>query len=254
MKSINLTKTYVLSSFFILLFCSTLFAQVGIGVKDPEGALDITSSNAGLVPPRVALTNTSAQAPVINPKSGVTTLADGTIVYNTNTNGTPPNNVSPGFYYWSSSAWIPLEQARPVESVSLTTDVLITGSTFTNVSGMSITFVARKSEAHINLTMSGLGFTGSLTFGSFRLYNSTTTSVIGGTNSSAQSLWKSGPNTYSITTWSASFSKKITGLTAGNSYTIVLQAKTDNLLGTDGVAIYPVTYPNTSHATITIIQ
>jgi hypothetical protein len=30
------------------------------------------------------------------------------LVYNTATAGASPNNVTPGFYYWSGSAWIPL--------------------------------------------------------------------------------------------------------------------------------------------------
>lgn len=79
-------------------------AQIGIGTTTPEGALDINSSNNGFIPPRVALTSTIAEAPVSNPQGG--NLAEGTIVWNTNTAGSAPNNVAPGLYYWNGSRWI----------------------------------------------------------------------------------------------------------------------------------------------------
>ncbi|HLP64330.1 hypothetical protein [Flavobacterium sp.] len=75
-----------------------LQAQVGIGTLVPEGALDITSSNDGLLIPRVALVDTST----------VTVLTGTTseLVYNTATSG----DVTPGFYYLSSATgpWVRL--------------------------------------------------------------------------------------------------------------------------------------------------
>jgi hypothetical protein len=204
----------------------------------------------GLLLPRVALSATTNFSPLSAHVAGMT-------VYNTATAGVGGTAVTPGFYYNDGTKWVLLSSKTPepqVKSVSLTTDQIISGTTFTAVPGMSLTFIAEKTEALVNLTISGLGYTGSLTFGTFRLYNSTTATVIGGTNTSAQSLWKNGPSTYSITTWSCVFSKLLTGLTIGSSYTIILQGKTDNLLGTDGVAIYPASMPNSSHATISIIQ
>ncbi len=60
---------------FILVFCSTFcFGQVGINTTDPKGALDITSSNLGLVLPRV-----TQLEDVTNNNSGL--AEDGTIVY-----------------------------------------------------------------------------------------------------------------------------------------------------------------------------
>jgi len=236
--------------FFTLLFFSTIiYAQVGIGTTSPNAnaLLEITSTNQGVLLPRLGLTSTSSFAPLSAHVAGM-------LVYNNVT----INDVTPGYYYNNGSVWVSVGGTAavepPIDSVTLATNEIISGNTFTAVPGMSLTFTARKTEVLVNLSLSGLGFTGSLTFGSFRLYNSTTTSVIGGTNTSAQSLWKSGPSTYSITTWSASFTKKLTGLTIGTSYTIVLQAKTDNLLGTDGVAIYPVANPDTSHATLSILH
>ncbi|MBV1923888.1 MAG: hypothetical protein KUG68_07675 [Flavobacteriaceae bacterium] len=147
-----------------------------------------------------------------------------------------------------------IDKSKPFDSVDLNTDQFISGSTFTAVPGMSVTFTAKKTEALVSLTVSGIAYTNSLTFASLRLYNSTTTTVIGGTNTNAQSLYSTGFSFYSITSWNASFTEEITGLTIGTSYTIILQARTNNILGTDGVAIYPLTYPDTNHATITIFQ
>lgn len=251
MKRITSQRFRELAILSILIFTTPLlYAQVAIGNTNPNtNALleigDATTTTKGLLLPRVNLTATTNATPLSGHVQGM-------VVYNKNTAG----DVTPGFYYNSGAAWVRLSSGTPepqIQSVSLGTDQIISGTTYTTVPGMSLTFTAEKTEAFVNLTISGLGYTGSLTFGSFRLYNSTTATVIGGTNTSAQSLWRTNGNTYSITTWSCAFSKKLTGLTVGNSYTIVLQGKTDNLLGTDGVAIYPASLPNTSHATISIM-
>ena len=88
----------------LLIFVSTISAQVGIGTATPAGALDVTSTTNGILIPRVALTTKAAAAPVVNPTSGA--LANGTLVFNTATAGVNPNNVVPGFYYWNTTAWV----------------------------------------------------------------------------------------------------------------------------------------------------
>src|SRR6476620_10148015 len=80
------------------------FSQVGIGTTTPAGALDITSSTNGMLVPRVALTSKAVSAPVVNPQGGA--LAAGTLVWNTATSGTIPNNVIPGFYYWDATSLV----------------------------------------------------------------------------------------------------------------------------------------------------
>lgn len=74
-------------------------AQVGIGATNPSGALDITSTDNGLLIPRVALTNTTTVLPVL---TGTTSE----LVYNTAT----INDVTPGFYYLSTTTgpWVRL--------------------------------------------------------------------------------------------------------------------------------------------------
>lgn len=99
MKSIALNFI----TFFLGVSC---FAQVGIGTTTPRGALDVSSTTNGLIPPRVALTALNVAAPVINPQGGA--LVAGTLVWNTNTAGSIPNNVVPGMYYWDGARWISL--------------------------------------------------------------------------------------------------------------------------------------------------
>lgn len=67
MKKILLSAALIAVSF-------TSFAQVGIGTVSPNGALDVTSTTAGLVLPRVA--NVAA---VTNPQGGA--IVNGTMVY-----------------------------------------------------------------------------------------------------------------------------------------------------------------------------
>lgn len=94
-------------TFLVFLFKSSLiFSQVGIGTTTPNAALDITSSNQGFLTPRVALSATNVTAPVVNPAGG--SLTTSTLVYNTATAGTYPNNVIPGYYYWDGSQWVRL--------------------------------------------------------------------------------------------------------------------------------------------------
>jgi len=77
-----------------LLIISSLHAQVGIGTTTPatSSALDITSTNKGLLIPRVALISTSDVATIASP---VTSL----LVYNS---GFLPN----GYYYWNGTLWV----------------------------------------------------------------------------------------------------------------------------------------------------
>ncbi len=74
--------------------------QVGIGTTSPNGSLEITSANDGLLIPRIALSATNV-ATVITPTTSE-------LVYNTFTSVLGPNQVSPGYYYWDGAAWIKL--------------------------------------------------------------------------------------------------------------------------------------------------
>ena len=93
----------ILYSLLLLTSLGT-FAQVGVGTTTPNGALDVSSSTNGFVPPRVALTSIIIEAPVVNPQGGL--IPAGTVVYNIATDGTSPNNVAPGLYFWNGTRWV----------------------------------------------------------------------------------------------------------------------------------------------------
>ena len=78
---------------FLLFALNAVYAQVGIGTTSPNGALDVFSTNDGLIIPRVALSATNV-ATVVTP-----TISE--LVYNTFTSAVGPNQVTPGFYYWN---------------------------------------------------------------------------------------------------------------------------------------------------------
>lgn len=96
-------QKFTLAIFVILFLSHIATAQIGIGTNnpDPSAALDISSSDKGLLPPRVALVTTISPAPVTNPATGL-------LVYNTATSGSTPSNVAPGYYYWNGVNWYPV--------------------------------------------------------------------------------------------------------------------------------------------------
>jgi len=98
-------KKIFLFLILLLLFSQALIAQVGINASNtqPEASagLDISFSDKGFLLPRVALTAVNSAAPVTSPATGL-------LVYNTAVAGVTPNNVVPGYYYWSGSKWIPV--------------------------------------------------------------------------------------------------------------------------------------------------
>lgn len=102
MKNITLKS---ISIFFLVITTFNLcYSQVGIGNLDPQGALDITSNNNGLLIPRVELSATNV-ATVITP-----TVSE--LVYNTITSAVGPNQVTPGFYYWDGSLWVSISTSK----------------------------------------------------------------------------------------------------------------------------------------------
>jgi hypothetical protein len=98
MKKISVV---ILASMFGIMNAS---AQVGVGVTGSvEGSakLQVDASDKGFLPPRVTLTATNVAAPVTSPATGL-------LVFNTASNGSGSTAVSPGFYYYSGSAWVRL--------------------------------------------------------------------------------------------------------------------------------------------------
>lgn len=86
-----------------LIFCGTAYAQnIGINTTGAAPAasamLDVDATNKGMLIPRVALTAANVAGPVAAPATSL-------LVYNTATAGTYPNDVSPGYYYWTGTQW-----------------------------------------------------------------------------------------------------------------------------------------------------
>jgi len=75
---------------------------LGVNVLAPQAALDIVSTNNGLLIPRVSLLAGG------NFSTPVATISDSEIIYNTNTVGSGINAVTPGFYHWNTATarWV----------------------------------------------------------------------------------------------------------------------------------------------------
>ena len=78
-----------------------LNGKVAIGTASANAALEVNSTNDGLLLPRVALTATNSALPLTTP-----TVSE--LVFNTATTGTGPNTVTPSYYYWDGTQWIRL--------------------------------------------------------------------------------------------------------------------------------------------------
>ena len=96
----------------LLVSCLAFFTfgasgQIGIGTSSPNASakLEIASTSKGFLLPRVALTSTSDVATIASPATAL-------LVYNTATAG----NVTPGFYFYSGTAWVRL--VTPTDNVA----------------------------------------------------------------------------------------------------------------------------------------
>ena len=95
----------LLMIFSLCLFTLITYAQVGIGTTNPDAssALDISSSDSGLLIPRVSLVNvTNGTSPIVTPATSL-------LVWNTNATVLGGNGV--GYYFWNGSNWIPISRA-----------------------------------------------------------------------------------------------------------------------------------------------
>lgn len=104
-------KVFLIS--LLLFIMNWSFAQTGIGTTTPHASakLDVTATNKGFLPPRVALLSTTDVATITSPATGL-------VVYNTNTAGSTPNNVIPGYYYWDGAKWNGLVGQDALQSFS----------------------------------------------------------------------------------------------------------------------------------------
>lgn len=143
----------------------------------------------------------------------------------------------------------PTGQTANVSSVSLAADYTVNTAAWANVAGMSVTFTATKTTALLVFSSSGFAYTNSMAYVQFRVRNGATT--LGGTNTLTQNY---DDLTGTITPWSCTFTKNITGLTVGNTYTFQVQAQRGGIYGTYDAVIQGATQPDTHHMTLSVIQ
>lgn len=95
-------KRKFLTVLAVICITVSIHAQVKVGdnptTVNAHSALEIESTNKGLLMPRVALT-------ALNNASPLSAFVAGMVVYNTATAGTAPNNVVPGIYYCDGTSW-----------------------------------------------------------------------------------------------------------------------------------------------------
>lgn len=148
-------KTLILLAFFLPPLAN---AQVGIGTLTPDASaqLEVKSSTKGFLPPRVALTATNSASPITTPVAGL-------LVYNTATASANTTLVTPGFYYWSGSAWnrliVPTDNAANVSGIVAVANGG-TGSATGSITGTGfLRFEAGGTNQYIQLKPSGTGNT-----------------------------------------------------------------------------------------------
>lgn len=130
---------------------------------------------------------------------------------------------------------------------NLTTSRTISNTWWTTVTGVSVTFTAQTTSALVNFSASGYGYTNSMAFVQFRVRNGATT--LGGTNTKIQSY---DDVTGTVTPWSCTFTRYVTGLTIGNSYTFTVQGQVNGIFGTYDALVDPSL--DGHHMTLSIIQ
>tara|TARA_R110002012_G_scaffold99570_2_gene237626 strand:+ start:350 stop:1279 length:930 start_codon:yes stop_codon:yes gene_type:complete len=163
-------------------------------------------------------------------------------------------------YNVSLLRWVIIKYAEnetPIDSVTLTSNYTLAAGNFSDVPTMSLTFVARKTSVMVTLSGSGdanaqLGSG----IGDFRVFNVTSNTIFGGTHQNITTF----DDVYGVlgSAWSISFTKPLTGLTIGNSYTLKVQALFDPRLVASGqpalLRILPVSSPSDHHLTLSVMQ
>lgn len=171
-----------LSTVVVLFLCLTATAQnVGVGTTTPSAKLDISSTNSGVLIPRLALTATNVASPVTSPVASM-------LIYNTANAGSGATAVTPGYYYWSGSAWVRLIDNAAAGNNIYNTDGTLTGARTVTDGANNLTFTS--STGNLNFTTtSGVNQT---TGGNMAMGNSVTasggTSVAFGTSNTASGV------------------------------------------------------------------
>lgn len=139
MKKLNFILPFLFAGF------SYTEAQIGIGVSVPNtnAALDVASTNKGVLLPRIALISTNNASPLSSHVAGM-------MVYNTATNTSVASNpVYPGEYYNDGTQWLRKSTWNDVN--------MITGGTITDPVALLTADVAANTVS--NTVLNTLSFT-----------------------------------------------------------------------------------------------
>ncbi len=126
----------------LLLVFALSNAQVGVNTTNPQAALDITSTNAGLLIPRVSLASTADVVTVTTPDG--LQVEEGTLVFNDGNGVLQPA----GFYYWNGVEWL---QFQKTEVQVHTGKFRITGSGSLSISGLPFQPETIRFETYANI-------------------------------------------------------------------------------------------------------
>lgn len=139
-------KKLLLSAFvaFAMLASTKTFAQQGFGTNTPSksAAVDIVSSQRGLLVPRLALTRTTDQSPIPSSIQPATSL----FVYNT----ASVNDVVPGFYYWDSAKWVRFVSSSTEKNTVVTAGKNVEVNSSVSTDGLTTTYNVAIAEGTAN--------------------------------------------------------------------------------------------------------
>jgi len=269
----NLFFTLILTSFSVFTFAQNVGINTTGATPNPSAALDIDYTNKGLLIPRVSLTSNTD---IITIPAPATSL----LVYNTNAAMT---SGAIGYWYWDGAAWVqaigpagPVGPAGPQgiagpqgpqglpgavgaqgpagangvtfkNGVSLAVTHTVNTAAWANVAGMSFTFTAQTTTAIVMFSASGYGYTNSMAYVQYRVMNGG--SPLGSTQTKIQSYDNA---TGTITPWSCTYTRYVTGLIVGNNYTFSVQSQRGGILGAYDALVNPAL--DGHHMSLSVIQ
>ncbi len=153
-------KKLLLTTLIIAANSTSTFSQVGIGTTNPSSssALDINSSNSGLLIPRVSLTSTTDVVTIPSPATSL-------LVYNTAT----VSDVVPGFYFWDAK-WNSLQDSKTSGDWKVTGNAITAGNFLGTTNSQDLLFKVNNSNAarFDNFNSVALGFGSNVTPGIIR--------------------------------------------------------------------------------------
>lgn len=141
-------KKLLLSAFvaFAMLATTNTWAQQGFGTNQPDksAAVDIVSSQRGLLIPRLNLVATNDATPIAS------TPAQSLLVYNNATAGSGTTAVTPGFYYWDGAKWVRFVSSSTEKNTVVTAGKNVEVNSSVSTDGLTTTYNVAIAEGTAN--------------------------------------------------------------------------------------------------------